>query len=443
MANIQVTHDSSLNNARSESSIVVNPNNPMQIVSASKKFNNIATYDFTLATQYSDDGGHTWHDSAALGMSGFTVMTDPTMAWDDSGNVFMVGLAGNNPPKWDALGMVVYKSTDGGKTWSAPKKIHTSVNDDKQWAAGDTNSGSPHHGNVYAAWDDGSQTPGLGWIAFARTKDHGATWIGAGPGTPAAGGMIVNDGSHFPEVNVADDGTIYIVSIAGSDITLYVSTDGGDTFTKKPNPATGIHPLEDGLSFLDNFPVFPGGTFRVITDPTACAFGNNVMVAWADLRKRGRRGRLAHLLLAVDRRRQHLVEPVRTTAVNRLDSRRLPALPSPDHHRPERRHRLHVLRVRAEAHDAEDRRDCCAVVRRRRDLQPLHGDRPAVGSEGRCALLARRPDPHVHRRLLRLRLEREGLLSTLDGYTHGHPGALHGDSPGEALRVHRQPQHDR
>ncbi len=285
MPNIQVTHDSSLNNARSESSIVVNPNNPMQIVSASKKFNNITTYDFTLATQYSDDGGHTWHDSAALGMSGFTVMTDPTMAWDDSGNVFMVGLAGNNPPTWDALGIVVYKSTDGGKSWSAPKKIHTSVNDDKQWAAGDTNPASPHHGNVYAAWDDGSPTPGLGWIAFARTKDHGATWIGAGPGTPAAGGMIVNDGSHFPEVNVGDDGTVYIVSTTGSDITLYVSTDGGGTFTQKPNPATGIHGLESGLSFIDGFPVFPGGTFRVITDPTACAFGNTVTVAWADFRE--------------------------------------------------------------------------------------------------------------------------------------------------------------
>ena len=57
MSNIQVTHDASLNNARSESSIVVNPNNPMQIVSGSKKFRDYHTYDFTLATAYSTDGG--------------------------------------------------------------------------------------------------------------------------------------------------------------------------------------------------------------------------------------------------------------------------------------------------------------------------------------------------------------------------------------------------
>jgi hypothetical protein len=99
MSNIQVTHDSDLNNARSESAIVVNPNNPLQIVAASKKFRNIQTYDFTLATSFSTDGGHTWHDSADFVLPpGATVMTDPTLAWDDAGNVYSVGLVGNNPP---------------------------------------------------------------------------------------------------------------------------------------------------------------------------------------------------------------------------------------------------------------------------------------------------------------------------------------------------------
>ena len=59
-------------------------------------------------------------------------MTDPTMAWDDSGNVFMVGLVGKNPPAWDTIGIAIYKSTDGGKTWSSPKQIHSSGSDDKQ-----------------------------------------------------------------------------------------------------------------------------------------------------------------------------------------------------------------------------------------------------------------------------------------------------------------------
>ena len=51
MANIQVTHDSSIQNARSESNIAVNPNNPLLIVAASKKFADITNYEFTLATE--------------------------------------------------------------------------------------------------------------------------------------------------------------------------------------------------------------------------------------------------------------------------------------------------------------------------------------------------------------------------------------------------------
>src|ERR1700689_4635390 len=122
MANLQVTFDSNPQNARSESNIAINPNNPLQIVAASKKFVNILTYDFTLATEYSTDGGKSWYASAALATPGFTVMTDPTLAWDDSGNVFIVGLAGTLGPAADppvfltTTGIVVYKSTDGGKT---------------------------------------------------------------------------------------------------------------------------------------------------------------------------------------------------------------------------------------------------------------------------------------------------------------------------------------
>src|SRR5215469_7395976 len=118
MANVQVTFDNNTNNARSESSLAINPNNPLQIVAASKRFNNIQTYDFTLAIEYSDDGGQSWNATKPLVLpKGATVMTDPTLAWDDSDNVFLVGLTGYNPPTWDAIGMVVYKSSDGGKHW--------------------------------------------------------------------------------------------------------------------------------------------------------------------------------------------------------------------------------------------------------------------------------------------------------------------------------------
>jgi hypothetical protein len=276
VANIQVTHSPSIQNARSESSIAVNPNNTQQVVSASKRFNNIHTYDFTLATQYSQDGGQTWHDSAALAMPGFTVMTDPTLAWDDIGNVYLVGLTGTNPPTWDTIGIVIYTSTDGGQTWSDPNPIHNSTGDDKQWAAGDSNPASPFHGNVYAVWDNGG-------IAFAKTSDHGGTWTGTGAN--AAGQIIISDGSVYPEIDVSENGTVYVVSILGSEIVMYTSTDGGDSFPAATAPATGIHNLEGWVPTVDGWPELPGGTFRVISDPTVAAYGETVLVAWADYRE--------------------------------------------------------------------------------------------------------------------------------------------------------------
>jgi hypothetical protein len=284
VANIQVTHDSSPDNARSESNIAINPNNPQQIVSSSKKFANIETYNFTLATEYSADGGHTWHDSAPLAMPGFTVMTDPTLAWDDSGNVFLVGLGGTlgpTPPVFHTTGIVMYKSSDGGAHWSAPYPIAGTAGADKQWAAGDSNPTSPYHGNVYAVWDNVNAPTGM---AFARTQDHGATWVGAG-GAPA--GSLIATGTVYPEIDVSADGFIYVVSLGDDEIQMLVSTDGGDTFQPSGTPpATGITTIQSVLPARDaGFPAFPGGTFRVLTDPTACSVGPMVLVAWADYRE--------------------------------------------------------------------------------------------------------------------------------------------------------------
>jgi hypothetical protein len=278
MQNVQVTYDTSTSNARSECSMAINPNNPNQMVAASKKFANIQTYDFTLATEYSTDGGQTWHASPALALpEGATVMTDPTLAWDDSNNVFLVGLTGSNPPTWNTIGIVIYKSSDGGATWSAPNPIHNSAADDKQWAAGDTNAKSPFRGHVYTVWDNNA-------IAFARTTDHGATWTGTSGA--AAGVQIASGATVYPEITVSDNGTVYVVSTdAESLVAMLVSTDGGASFQSAPDPATGIITLEAALPTVDGWAELPGGTFRVISDPTVAAYGDIVLVAWSDYRE--------------------------------------------------------------------------------------------------------------------------------------------------------------
>ena len=206
--NVQATHSTSADNDRSESSVAVNPTNPLNLVAGSKKFINPHKYDFTLATVYSLDEGKTWTESAPLPLltGPFGVawggISDPALAWDDQGSVYLVAqpFAPNDGP---TQGIAIYKSTDGGKTWGTPTVIH-SGDDDKQWAAGDTSPTSAHRGNVYAVWDNG----GSARLLFARTTDHGATWKGLG-GTANTDSVLALD-SFSPEISLAPDGTIYI-----------------------------------------------------------------------------------------------------------------------------------------------------------------------------------------------------------------------------------------
>lgn len=289
--NRRVTCSNSLNNARSESAIAINPKNPYNIVAVSKKFSDPENYQFSLAVCYTFDGGVSWTEASPLTLiDDWTGISDPALAWDDTGNnVYLVALPFRLPKAGEEctfdddclIGIAVYQSTDGGRKWGSPKLIHESLDlktmvDDKQWAAGD-----PNNGHVYAAWDHGHSL-GTSNLAFARTIDHGASWKGikiGGVDQPAGTSLLEEDGtpiqdSGAPEISVAADGTIYIVWVTLNAIKFVKSTDGGDTFSPPTSVAQGVYLLP---------PHFEGATFRVYTLPTGCtAKQNNVIFAWAD-----------------------------------------------------------------------------------------------------------------------------------------------------------------
>lgn len=286
--NRRVTCSPSPTNDRSESTLAVNPLDPYNMVGSSKRFTNPATYAFSLAAYATFDGGLSWIEAPPLALlsdpdptKAWAGVSDPAVAWDNAGNAYLVALpfpaAGPQ-----TVGIAIYKSSNGGRTWGAPNFIHQSTGDDKQSAAGDGNPASPFYGNVYAAWDDGSQ------LRFARSTDHGATWKGVGA-NPVGVGVAVTD-SFAPEITVAHDGTIYIVWVNGEEFGTIVkfvkSTDGGETFSGPQAVATGISPLKSPPLPHGSFPQLPGGTFRVLTLPTVCCgSGNHVVVAWADYRE--------------------------------------------------------------------------------------------------------------------------------------------------------------
>jgi hypothetical protein len=277
MANTQVSHSLSPNNARSESCVVANPLNPNQLVGASKKFSNPNLYLFSVATYCSADAGNTWLESAAVPLlPGWGGISDPALAWDNAGNCFLVGLPFDNSGSMIVQGIAVYKSTNLGASWSAPSVIHASSGDDKQWAIGD-----PASGTVYAAWDDGST------LRFARTTNHGTSWKGTGAGTTPAGTSLATD-SFSPEMALNALGHLYIfwsVRLTGT-IKFVKSTDGGNTFSAPAIAVSGATDLETVLPSAGGFHHLPGGKFRVLTLVTCCTGqGTEIMVAWADGRQ--------------------------------------------------------------------------------------------------------------------------------------------------------------
>jgi hypothetical protein len=276
--NVQVTNEAKLDNARSESSLMVNPRNPLNMVGASKRFTTLtAAYQFTLRAYATHDGGQTWKDHELGQPNGTDFTSDPAVAYDDLGNAFVMGHIWNNGTQRVYKGLAVYKSTDGGDTWSTPNIIYTQYAD-KQTIFGDTTLGSPHHGNVYAAWDGG------GGLMFARTKDHGGNWIGVKQGgVDQPVGSLVVPGGVIPTIAVAPNGKLFVfyyMNVLGSfDLHMITSTDGGDSFT---SDSAAVARVVTGVTSVP--PQVPGGHFRLESIPTSCASGSAVVVAWADYR---------------------------------------------------------------------------------------------------------------------------------------------------------------
>ncbi|HSC90294.1 MAG TPA: hypothetical protein VLB86_01420 [Gaiellaceae bacterium] len=184
----------------------------------------------------STDAGTTWRAGFLPGLTLFStpagtsdVASDPVVAWDAAHRTWIVVTLGVTQA---GTTLMVSRSLDGTR-WELPVTALTAGDEaiDKQWATCDNGARSPFRGRCYVAYLDVA----AGQIAVIRSTDGGRTWsapVGSRAGVGVRG--ILNGAQPA----VLPDGTLVVLfslfgvfADAGSDGMLAMrSRDGGASF---------------------------------------------------------------------------------------------------------------------------------------------------------------------------------------------------------------------
>lgn len=263
--------------------VAVNPTNPKNIVTAwiqGPIQNNVAAASF--------DGGTTWQQvtlplTTCSGGS-YSLAGDPWLSFAPSGDLYAIGLAG---PSLSSISAVVCKSSDGGLQWSSPVVLDTPrFSPDKTTITADPTDS--HF--VYAAWDR-LNFKNRGELGFTRSTDGGKTWEAPRSIFATLNGQLAQN----TQILVLPDGTLVDMfylqhlqpnhSVSQLSVQLMRSTDEGQTWSSA-TLAVAMQPILQPNSSGETLTVDPdtGAYVRDTTDPEFAvdARSGNLYVVWED-----------------------------------------------------------------------------------------------------------------------------------------------------------------
>src|SRR3989454_4610290 len=190
--NVDANGQNILGDAANECPIAVDPTNGNKMTIAWRQFNDVTSNFRQGGWGYTSDGGTTWTFPGVLENNVFR--SDPVTNSNEIGQFFYLSLQSNVSQSFFCDDL--WRSTNGGQTWTELQADEGAGGGDKEWFTIDKTNG-PGHGFQYQA-DDGINCSG-GGVQFQRSTDGGVTWQApiSIPNSPTDGTLDVDTNGNL------------------------------------------------------------------------------------------------------------------------------------------------------------------------------------------------------------------------------------------------------
>ncbi|TND07686.1 MAG: BNR/Asp-box repeat-containing protein [Bacteroidetes bacterium] len=228
----------------------------------------------------SSDGGLTWTEANVSPFSTVSLIGDVALATDNAGRYYFQSL--------DASYLFrQLRSSDNGVTWNTETAFgDAGWVEDKNWLTCDRVPGSPYNGRIYCAWTRRSNGPSdPGYIFLNHSADAGQTWV------PRDTLDIVQVSPAVPPIGtglaVGPAGEISVTWGGGSPNRIYHkrSTDGGSTWPASPVIVdVNVQPANDYYDYIQHPISFSAQFTSLACDASGGPNNGNLYCVWDDVR---------------------------------------------------------------------------------------------------------------------------------------------------------------